>query len=120
MSVSWQDHVHLARARDCQLASIASKEEQAMILKLSEGVESALWIGGKYIGEGSPKGKTGDAFWEWHDGSKWIYENWNVNTGPSNELGECVWLQPPSVSVIRDWDNQDCSRTRAAVYKCCG
>lgn len=105
---------------DCSLASILSAEEQVMVIEKLPGIQSFVWIGGKYIGTGGPEGVTGSANWAWEDGSAFAYENWNKVTGPTDSLGECMKLQPLASGPLRNWDNELCSKPRPAVYKCCG
>lgn len=116
---TWDEHNALAMDMDCKLASILSEDEQVMVISKLTGIDSMVWVGGKFIGDGNTTtGFMGPEYWMWSDGSKWSYENWAYD-GPSG-YGECLKLRPLEKTLVRDWNDEDCSRKRPAVYKCCG
>lgn len=120
---NWEEHNTAAREMDCNLASVLSGDEQILARGklMVAGINDLVWIGGKYIGGGdSTAGKKGPDNWEWTDGSEWAYENWAYANGPTGR-GECLKLRPmESSNGLRDWNDEDCSRSRPALYKCCG
>lgn len=118
-SKSWDDHNLAATAMDCNLASITSAEEQAMAINKLSTIGSFVWLGGRYIGtQASTAGLTGPDNWMWTDGSAFVYEKWGPNAPAGN--GECMKFKPQSNSAVREWNDEDCTKVRPALYKCCG
>lgn len=117
---TWFEHNQAAIDIGCNLASILSIEEQAMVMKKTEDVDSIVWIGGKFIGDGDmTAGLTGPEYWMWTDGSTWDFEDWGYPNGPTGR-GECIKIRPFEESGgKRDWNDEDCNRMRPAIYKCC-
>ena len=118
-SLTFAQHVNasIALGMDCNLASILSEQENLAAQRFGVLAYSSLWIGGKFIGNGSSAGKTGPENWEWVDGEKWSFEDW-APTELSDD-GECVQQLKPPYSASSAWIGADCEGSYRAVYKCC-
>ena len=118
-SLSWDNHNLAALDNGCNLASITSAEDQAMAVIVLKDVESFVWLGGRFIGDGdSTAGLQGPENWMWTDGSMFDFEHWGENAPSGN--GECMKFKPLAKGDLREWNDEDCTRTRPALYKCCG
>jgi hypothetical protein len=118
-SLTFQQHENasIALGMDCNLASILSEEEELAAQRFGVLAFSSLWIGGKFIGNGSSASKTGPENWEWVDGEEWSFEYW-APSAPSGD-GECVRQLSPPYAAAGTWTDADCEGSYPAIYKCC-
>ena len=79
--LDWQTALVAARARNGELVSVTSTQENDFVLGLVGA--SHAWTGGIQ----TPDSCEPACGWAWSDGSSWTYTNWDLTTGEPNNGG---------------------------------
>lgn len=101
--MTWEEHRVYALILGYELASIENTNENEIITGLIEGFEH-LWIGGS---------KESGSSWEWSDGTKWAFDNWNTGE-PNNAGGNENCLE---ITSNGKWNSRNGNDRLFAVYK---
>ena len=100
---TWEDHKIYALRIGYELASIENTTENEIVTGLIENLDDNLWIGGS---------RESGSSWEWCDGTKWTFENWN--TGQRNAGGNENRLE---ITSNGKWNSRNRNVRLFAVYK---
>ncbi|RLW11503.1 hypothetical protein DV515_00001465, partial [Chloebia gouldiae] len=105
-ALTWHQARKSCQQQNAELLSITDIHEQIYLKELTEGTDSALWIGLNRLDLSSG--------WEWIGGSPFQYLNWAPGS-PSPESGKlCVVLNPETKAK---WQNWECDQKLGYICK---
>ncbi|RMC04928.1 hypothetical protein DUI87_18104 [Hirundo rustica rustica] len=105
-ALTWHQARKSCQQQNAELLSITDIHEQTYLRELTEGTDSALWIGLNRLDLSSG--------WEWIGGSPFQYLNWAPGS-PSPESGKpCVVLNPETKAK---WQNWECDQKLGYICK---
>ncbi|XP_074013799.1 macrophage mannose receptor 1-like [Numenius arquata] len=105
-ALTWHEARKSCQQQNAKLLSITDIHEQTYLKELTEGIDSALWIGLNRLDLRSG--------WEWIGNSPFRYLNWAPGS-PSPESGKlCVVLNPEKKAK---WQNLECDQKLGYVCK---
>uniref|UniRef100_H0YSP9 Macrophage mannose receptor 1 n=1 Tax=Taeniopygia guttata TaxID=59729 RepID=H0YSP9_TAEGU len=105
-ALTWHQARKSCQQQNAELLSIIDIHEQTYLKELTEGTDSALWIGLNRLDLSSG--------WEWIGGSPFQYLNWAPGS-PSPESGKlCVVLNPETKAK---WQNWECDQKLGYICK---
>ncbi|NXI20629.1 MRC1 protein, partial [Irena cyanogastra] len=105
-ALTWHQARKSCQQQNAELLSITDIHEQIHLKELTEGTDSALWIGLNRLDLSSG--------WEWIGGSPFQYLNWAPGS-PSPESGKlCVVLNPETKAK---WQNWECDQKLGYICK---
>ncbi|XP_031470280.1 macrophage mannose receptor 1-like [Phasianus colchicus] len=105
-ALTWHQARKSCQQQNAELLSITDIHEQMYLKELTEGTDSALWIGLNRLDL-----KSG---WEWIGGTPFQYLNWAPGS-PSPESGKlCVVLNPETKAK---WQNWECDQKLGYICK---
>uniref|UniRef100_A0A8U7NHV1 Uncharacterized protein n=1 Tax=Corvus moneduloides TaxID=1196302 RepID=A0A8U7NHV1_CORMO len=105
-ALTWHQARRSCQQQNAELLSITDIHEQTYLKELTEGTDSALWIGLNRLDLTSG--------WEWTGGSPFQYLNWAPGS-PSPESGKlCAVLNPETKAK---WQNWECDQKLGYICK---
>ncbi|NXO79202.1 MRC1 protein, partial [Sitta europaea] len=105
-ALTWHQARKSCQQQKAELLSITDIHEQTYLKELTEGTDSALWIGLNRLDLSSG--------WEWIGGSPFQYLNWAPGS-PSPESGRlCAVLNPETKAK---WQNLECDQRLGYICK---
>uniref|UniRef100_A0A8C3N3X0 Uncharacterized protein n=1 Tax=Geospiza parvula TaxID=87175 RepID=A0A8C3N3X0_GEOPR len=105
-ALTWHQARKSCQQQNAELLSITDIHEQTYLKELTEGTDSALWIGLNRLDLSSG--------WEWIGGSPFQYLNWAPGS-PSPESGKlCAVLNPETKAK---WQNWECDQKLGYICK---
>ncbi|XP_009084563.3 macrophage mannose receptor 1-like isoform X1 [Serinus canaria] len=105
-ALTWHQARKSCQQQNAELLSITDIHEQTYLKELTEGTDSALWIGLNRLDLSSG--------WEWIGGSPFQYLNWAPGS-PSPEFGKlCAVLSPETKAK---WQNWGCDQKLGYICK---
>ncbi|KAF1410646.1 Macrophage mannose receptor 1, partial [Spheniscus humboldti] len=106
-ALMWHQARKSCQQQNAELLSITDIHKQTYLKDLTEGTDSALWIGLNRLDLRSG--------WEWIGGSPLRYLNWAPGRSPSPESGKlCMVLNPETKAK---WQNWECDQKLGYICK---